>query len=448
MVPTVLIVLRESTVEVNPVVRSSGRGRGFAMSAAQGVVLVIGSGARVYREYLLSSAAGRHPLWLLDGAPPTWQAPYVQHSTVVALLDRDRLVPDQELMVKTARQIAAGRAVAGVFTYDETLAVTAAHVADALGLPGLSVDGVENCRNKHRTRQALTAAGLPQPRFAYVTSLAGAAATAADFGYPVVVKPRGAGASIGVVGVTDPAAMAAAYAVAETASHGGAPAYEGGVLVEQYLVGAEISVDGAVHRGVYEPFLLARKRTGFPPYFEETGHTVTADDPLLRDTEIRRVLTAAHRAAGVRDGITHTEIRRTDGGPAIIEINARLGGDLIPYLGRLATGIDPAHVALDVATGVRPDLTRTDRGTVGIRFCYPPVSGRIRRIRLPVPGQVPGLAEARPMVEPGTVVHLPPRAVLSRFAYVICRADSPEACDAALDAAQMLAEVDVEPVAD
>jgi biotin carboxylase len=418
------------------------------MSAAPGVVLVIGSGARVYREYLLSSAASRRPLWLLDGAPPTWQAPYVERFSVVALLDRDRLVPDQQLMIKTARQVAAERAVAGVFTYDETLAVTAAHIADALGLPGLSVDGVENCRNKHRTRQVLTAAGLPQPRFAFVTSLPEATAAAVEFGYPVVVKPRGAGASIGVVLVADPAAMATAFVVAETASHGGAFAYDGGVLVEEYLTGPEISVDGAVHGGVYEPFVLARKRTGFPPYFEETGHTVTADDTLLADAEVRRVLVAAHRAVGVRDGVTHTEIRLTDRGPAIIEINARLGGDLIPYLGLLATGIDPARVALDVATGVSPDLARADRETVGIRFCYPPVDGRVVGIRLPVPGEVPGLESARPMVEPGTVVRLPPRAFLSRFAYVICRADSRRACDAALDAAAGLAEVDVEPVAD
>jgi hypothetical protein len=36
-------------------------------------------------------------------------------------------------------------------------------------------------------------------------------------------------------------------------------------------------------------------------------------------------------------------------GPVIVEINARIGGDLIPYLGRLATGVDPAHVAVDLA---------------------------------------------------------------------------------------------------
>src|SRR5947209_12082197 len=164
------------------------------------------------------------------------------------------------------------------------------------------------------------------------------------------------GASIGVARVDSPGDLAAAFAVAEAASHGGAPAYEGGVLVEEYLRGPEISVDGAVFDGRYRPFFIAHKQVGFPPYFEEIGHVVDAADPLLVDPELNRVLAAAHRALGLRFAMTHTELRFTDRGPAIIEVNVRLGGDLIPYLGKLATGLDPAHIAVDVARGVRPSF--------------------------------------------------------------------------------------------
>jgi len=413
-----------------------------------GTVLILGSGGRPYREYLLASACQRRRLWLLDAAPPTWQTPYIDGATVVELLDRDRIIPDQDLLIKTARQLADDRPVVGVFTYDETMVIAAAHVAEALDLPGMSVDGADSCRNKHRTRMALTAAGLPQPRFAYVMTLAEATAVAGDFGYPVVVKPRGAGASIGVVKASGPGELGPAFTVAETATHEGAPAYEGGVLVEEFLDGHEISIDGAMHRGGYTPFVLARKTSGFPPYFEEVGHTVAASDPLLSDPEVCRILSEAHRAVGLRDGITHAEIRFNARGPAVIEINARLGGDLIPYVGKLATGIDPGHVAADLAVGSAPDLTNTDGGVVGIRFCYPPVDGRIKGMRLPAPGDVPGLVEAKPLVGPGTLLRLPPRGFIARYAYVICRADSHEACDAALDEAIARVEVDVDPAGD
>jgi biotin carboxylase len=218
------------------------------------------------------------------------------------------------------------------------------------------------------------------------------------------------------------------------------------VLVEEYLDGPEISIDGAVHQGGYQPFVLARKKIGFPPYFEEIGHTVTATDPLLRDPEVRRVLAEAHQAVGVRDGITHTEIRLTGRGACVIEINARLGGDLIPYLGQLATGIVAGQVAVDLAVGAAPTLDARDGGTVGIRFANPPVDGRITGIRLPSPADVPGLVEAAPLVAPGDLVRLPPRGFTSRYAYLICRAESPEACEAALAAALARTGVDVQPV--
>src|SRR5438034_607459 len=126
-----------------------------------GIVLVVGSGGRLYREYLLASAARRRPLWLLDAADPTWQAPYLAGSTAVALRDDARLVPDVDGLVAAARDVAAARKVVGVFTYDETLVMATAQIAESLGRPGFGVDGADACRNKHRTREALTRAGLP-----------------------------------------------------------------------------------------------------------------------------------------------------------------------------------------------------------------------------------------------------------------------------------------------
>ena len=59
---------------------------------------------------------------------------------------------------------------------------------------------------------------------------------------------------------------------------------------------------------------------------------------------------------------------------------------------------------------------------------------------------MPGLLEAGAMVEPGEVVQLPPRGFMSRYAYVICRGATPEACDAALTAALARTSAEVEPL--
>jgi biotin carboxylase len=409
-----------------------------------GMVLLVSSGLQRYREYLLAGACKQRPVWLLDGAASTWQQPYVQGTSIVDWIDSVNRVPDQDGFVRAAASLAAERSVAGVFTYDERLVITTAHIAETLGLPGLSVAGAENCRDKHRTRQVLTAAGVPQPRFTCVYDAAAAREAAAVFGYPVVVKPRGLGASIGVVRALEPADIDRAFAVADRASHNGAPAYRGGVLVEELVTGPEISIDGAAFDGEYRPLFLAHKQLGLEPYFEETGHVVNSEEPLLADERLLDILSQAHRALGIRTGITHTEVKLTQRGPVVIEVNARLGGDLIPHIGELATGISASQVAVDLATGIRPTLEPTAKGCVGIRFCYPPEDGRVRSTKVPRGGDVPGLIEATEMVSPGARLLLPPRGYLNRYAYLVCRADSPTACLAALDEAAALTSVELE----
>lgn len=411
-----------------------------------GVVLLIGSGRRLYREYLLKGLSDRAPLWLIDDQAPTWQSPYLAGSSVVGMLDSARMVPDQQGLVSAAAGVRATRPVLGVCTYDEAFVIAAAHAAQQMGVPGLTVAGAEGCRDKHRTRAALTEAGLPQPQYALAGTLEQAAAAAQRIGFPVVLKPRGMGASAGVVRAAHAGGVAAAFEVAAHASHAGPPAFEEGLLVEEMVDGPEISVDGAVVAGQYRPFCLARKRHGPPPYFEEVGHIVDAADPLLEDAEVLRVLAQAHRALGLPDGITHTEVRLSARGPVIIEVNGRLGGDLIPYLGMLATGVDPGHVAADVARGVRPDLTASRQRVVGIRFLYPPEDCRVLDICLPGPDAVPGLVSAQAMAEPGTAVYLPPRAHLGRYAHLVASGPDQATCDDRLDQAAALSSVRYEPL--
>lgn len=396
------------------------------------VVILLNSGHPRYREYLMEGASRRRPLWLIDVHPPTWQHPYVAGGDVVELLDEVRFIPDEEHLLPTALRVAQTRGVSGIFTYEELLVGATARIAERLGVPGLTAAGAERCRDKFLTRQALTAAGLPQPRVALAATAQEASEAAAAIGYPVVLKPRGMGASVGVVRADSAAGLLAGFEVAESASRSGPLAYEGDVLIEEMVSGPEISVDGAVMPDGYIPFCLARKELGPVPYFEEVGHLVSAEDPLLRDAELLRVLREAHRALGLGYGITHTEVRLTRRGPVIIEVNARLGGDLIPYLGKLATGVDPGGIAVDVALGIRPEVISSNKGCAGVRFLYPPIDCRVTRISVPEPGTVPGLVAAHAMAGQGDALRLPPRAHIGRYACVVCTAKDPATCAARL----------------
>lgn len=406
------------------------------------VILVIGSGLKVYREYLVAPIARRAreaglDLVLLNNLNPTWQHEYFDEIVVANVFD-------SQVMHAEARKVAARRTVVGLMCWDEPLVLDAGLIAAELGVPGLSAAGVRGCRDKERTRAVLTAAGLHQPGFELTTTLEQARAAAGRIGYPVVIKPRAMGASIGVVFATDESELDEAFGVALSASEVDPGPYRASAIVEKYAPGPEISIDGAVHKGEYLPMFVARKHSSDHPYFEEIGHVVDANDSFLDDEELMSTLARAHQALGIEDGITHSEVRLTELGPLIIEINGRLGGDLIPFLGRTATGIEPGEVLFDVTTGQRPGITPAHRKVAGIRFGYPDSDCLLKAIT--VPAEAPGLVATSPMCDPGTTLRLPPGGYLARHSFVVCEADDVPTCLDRLTTAAALVELDTEPV--
>jgi biotin carboxylase len=389
-------------------------------------LLVIGTGGREYREYLLGSIGRAYDVHLLLGAEPTWERPHVAGWTVV----------DMAGTVDAAPFLPAARAVRpdGVLTWDEARVLQAATVAAELGRPGGDPDAVLRCRDKALTRAALAAAGVPQAAYALVGSEADALAAAGRIGWPVVLKPRAMAASLGVVRVDTPAELAERYAATRDVTLPGAWTYPE-VLVEELLTGPEVSVDAAVHRGVAHLLCVARKDVGYPPWFEEVGHAVDAGDPLWTDERLLGVVQRALTALGYADGVVHAELKLTPAGPKVIEVNARLGGDLIPYLGLRATGVDPGLTAASVACGRPPEL-RPDRAlAAAVRFFYPEEDGMV--VESVGFGELPDTVDlAVPLARPGDVVSPPPAGGLSaRVAYATAVGTSVPDCVAALDAA-------------
>lgn len=413
----------------------------------QPAVVVVGGGTRQYREYLLASMARHHPLWLIDTDPAPWTRHYVAGCT-------DADVTSPAAVIEAARDVARRRGVVGVVCFTEMLLMSAAETIDALGVPGISLDGARRCRDKRLTRQALLAAGVPQPRSEPVSSAAHAREVARDIGFPVVVKPRGLGGSWGVVRADGADEVDLAFRTAGGAEDSG-KLYERGVLVEEMLDGPEISIDGFVCRGRYRPLFIAHKLLGPPPYFEEDGHVLSGDDPLLEDESLRDLLEKAHQALGVDQALTHSEVRLTAAGPRIVEINGRAGGDLIPYLGWLTSGVDPAWVAVHLAVGA--DLDTLDAGIsafraggresgrpswVGIRFTHPEADCLVRDVRVPSPASTAGLLDAYPICSPGSEIRRPPHGWRYRTAFVMCEADDEATCRARLESAAAAVELD------
>jgi biotin carboxylase len=343
-------------------------------------------------------------------------------------------------MARIAHALHARTPLSGVLCWDEARIHAAAHVAGALGLRNGNPEIIMRMRDKGQTRAALDSAGVAQPRSVPVRTLDEAAEAAERIGYPVVLKPRDLGASLGVARVDGPEQLASTFRFTwHTRGPEAQPlGPDGSVLVEECVIGQEISVDSVVQDGTLTPLFVARKVVGYPPYAEEVGHYVHGDDPLLNDPAIVEILRESHAALGFRDGCTHTEIMMTAGGPKIIEINGRIGGDVIPYIGRLATGIDAGVVAASVACGLPLDLTRTRGRVAGVRFFYPEREHtKIAFVGFEERDLPKAVDRLVPIAQPGTVASPPPLGTWwGRVAYATAVADTVEDCELAIKAAQ------------
>ncbi|WP_449064588.1 ATP-grasp domain-containing protein [Planomonospora algeriensis] len=241
-----------------------------------------------------------------------------------------------------------------------------------------------------------------------------------------------------MIRVEDPEELAERFAFVRDLTVPDGATFDVPVLVEEYADGPEVSVDAVVQGGVVTPLFLARKVLGYEPYCEEVGHYVDARDELLHDPEFRRVLQDTHTALGFTDGFTHTEIKLSSRGLRVIEVNGRLGGDMIPYLGLLTTGIDPGLAAAAVACGRTPDVTPRRELAAGVRFFYVAEDDTtIESIAFDEAGLPGAVDRAIPVVEPGATVSPPPKGTLwGRIAYATAVSADLAECRTALDAAE------------
>ncbi|MGY0235177.1 ATP-grasp domain-containing protein [Longispora urticae] len=399
------------------------------MTDERPLVLMLRTGTRPSREFLLKAMSAKYRLHLFTSLEPSWELPYLTGWT-------KHLTRDPADTLAAARELHARDPISGVISYDEARVTQVAFVADGLGLPHAGLDAAEACRFKNVTRRVLEAAGVPQPRSIPVTSLEEARVAAERIGYPVVVKPHDLLAGMGVLRIDSPDQLEERYLDSTGNPVGGVPDYVYEPLIEECVTGTEVSVDCALHGGELTVLCLARKDTGFAPYFVEIGHTVDGADPLLGDPALLDLLRAAHKAIGYRDGVTHTEVMLTADGPKIIEINGRMAGGHITQLAMFATGTDVGLAACDVACGRPPVVGTAPARVAAIRFFSVEEDATIDSLRFDEDALHPAVDHTLVTAEPGTAAQRPHGTGSGRLALAVAVGDSTQECRDALASAQ------------
>lgn len=331
-----------------------------------------------------------------------------------------------------------GGRVAGVTSSSEYSIAVASEAARALGLPHQDPAAVRACRDKHLQRRRLRAAGIPGAAFAAAATPEAAAAAAAEIGLPVVVKPVAGSGSVATrkCAILDEVRTAARTVLDSSPAELGLPAQEA-VIVEEYVAGPEFSVETLGEQVIG----IVAKRLGPEPHFVEIGHDFPAPLAPAAAREIREVALAALHALGLGSGPAHVELRMTDDGPRLIEVNPRLAGGMIPRMVEEACGIDMTFQTVADAAALGKVARRSRAAAASIRFL---VAGRGGQL-VGVGGVdqalgMPHVVDVGVSKQPGEVVVR--HSFQDRLAYLIAGADdSRTAARAAEDALGLLTPI-------
>jgi biotin carboxylase len=386
-----------------------------------------------YRAHDFIEAAARLGVLTVVGSERRQALEDIAPATTLTLdLTRPEKAADQ------IARFAAEHPLKAIIPTDDQTAIVAAVAAGRLGLPHNPPEAARAARRKDLLREKLQAAGVQTPRFRLIHLDADPSAAARAELYPCVLKPTFLAASRGVIRADTPEEFQAAFlrirallGLPEVAERGGMAA--GCVLVEEFVPGFEVALEGLLVRGDLKMLALFDKPDPLDgPFFEETIYVTPSRLPGAAQESIVAAAGEATRALGLVEGPVHAELRVNERGPWVIEMAARSIGGLCSRTLRFGAGVSLEEIILMHALGRGVEGLERERQPAGVMMIPIPRAGLLKEVRgMRQAKEVPGIEDLTISATLGRpLVPLPEGSAYLGF--IFARAATPADVEAAL----------------
>jgi len=254
---------------------------------------------------------------------------------------------DQEAVLRVAKK----EGVAGVIAYaSDPAALTAAYVANEMGIPGNPYSAVEILSNKEKYREFLVRNNFYGPRAKGYSRIEEAEQDIQRFRMPAVIKPVDSSGSKGV------SILKGAEDLAQQAES--ALSYSRGqrFIIEEFVEpkGYQIAGDGFVVDGqlVFRCFGNDHFDLTNPNPLVPIAASFPYIGTKLLQNRIHKELQRLFTLLGIRMGAFNFDIRiDKDENIYLMEIGPRNGGNYIPQVINYATGVDLVEYSVKAAVG-------------------------------------------------------------------------------------------------
>lgn len=324
--------------------------------------------------------------------------------------------------------------VDAILSVDDSATELAAIANEQLGLPHNSPASATAARDKYVMRTMLAEGGAPCPHFELVPADADPRELAATIDYPCVVKPRRLSGSRGVIRADDPDEFVAAFErVTRMLLADGYDLSLTSLLVEEYLPGFEVALEGLLTNGSLEVLALFDKPDPLDgPFFEETIYLTPSR--LSEDVQqtIADATALSARALGLKHGPVHAELRVNERGAWMVEMAGRSIGGLCSTILEFGAGAGLEEIILRHAVGLDVPTLELSSTAAGVMMIPIPRAGRLRGCSgvedaLQVPG-IEGIEITAKMNYP--IVPLPEGS--SYLGFIFAKGRTPDEVEAAI----------------
>lgn len=358
---------------------------------------------------------------------------------------------EADVSLEAIRALHAARPLDAILATEDAGTLLAARASAELGLPGSPAESVASASNKRVFREICTAAGLRQPGFMEISLDDDPRDIARRLHFPCVIKPLHLSASRGVIRCDDAASFAAGFRrvkalLTRPEVRRRDPGLARRALVEDYLPGAEVAVEGLVFDGRFEALAFFDKPDPlYGPFFQESLFVTPSRHPVDLQQAALDAVGRAVKALGLRQGPVHAEARLHNGAATLIELAPRSIGGHCGRTLRFGSGMTLEELILAQALdGYELDLRREGMaaGVMMIPIAHEGVLREVEGVAAAraVPG-IEGLEIAIPM---GEFIEPPPEG--DRYlGFIFARGGTPSGVEAALREAHSHLQIRIDP---
>ena len=234
--------------------------------------------------------------------------------------------------------------------------------------------------------------------------------------------------------------------IAIVASSGAVAEEADAVLVEGFIAGAEVALEGMLDDGRLRVLAVFDKPEPLDgPFFEESYYVTPSRLPVHLQATVALRVAECCAAYGLRQGPVHAELRLHGGDAWPLEVAARTIGGECARLLTFGTGCGLEELVLRQALG-ESVAENAATGAAGVLMLPTTRAGILRRVEGVLEAQrIPGVEEVSIAVREGyRLVPLPEGS--SYLGFVFARADTPAAVEQALRLANASIEVVIAPL--